>query len=758
MNRSDWANCCTAKTSMHPLKRRFVTAVALSTGWIALGMLLSGGMTLRVAAADIEASGEWSQLPGMPVPRWEAGTVILDDKLFVFGGYEYPTKSTKRVDVFDPRDGSWQRRSDLPSSLTHMNTVVDGRSVWFAGGFKDGYKGHAIDEVWRYDVDADTYTAGPSLPAPRGGGGLALVGRRLHYVGGLLPDRVTDSPDHWVLDLEKLASGEANWTAAAPLPAPRNQFGAIALQGKVYVLGGQFGHDRGQDDQARVDIYDPSTDAWTRGDDLPGPHSHAEGSTFLIGERIVTMGGMTRKNGRRRIDDEIWTFTPSEGWRVAGPLPAALSSPVAAVIGGRLYLGGGSPNGAHPQPKMWVRPWSSRSRPSSRALAWTGWLGPRRDGFAAGFEAPAAWPKKLQKRWSLDVGAGYGTPVVANGLVYVHSRQGDDEVVRCVDLATGDVRWKEADDTPFTIGGGGERHGKGPKSCPVLADGRLFTLSITGVLSAWSATNGDRLWSRDYAERFGKGHPYWGAATSPIVDGNKVIAHLGTDEAGVLVALDVESGEEVWAHGNDGTCYSSPLIVEIAGVRQVVEWNHRAVVGVNVETGRGLWEHEFPHESHNQNMPTPVFYRGSILAGGENRGVLRLDPSLDGDEWKVTKRWHQDEVALDMSTAVVNGEFLYGLSHYGRGRLFCLDIASGEIRWQGPGRTGENVMFLSIPGQIVALTNSGELRIVRASAERYEAVASYDVAPGRTWAPPVLLGDRILTKDHRELTCWSLRK
>jgi len=299
----------------------------------------------------------WRELPNMPIPRWEAGTVVLDGKLWVFGGYEKPTRSTKRADVFDPKDGSWKKLADMPSAITHMNTVLDGRSIWYAGGFKDGYKGYAIKEVWRYDVDEDKFTAGPDLPSRRGGGGLALVGRKLHFFGGLEVDRLTDAGDHWVLDLDELANGKAEWQSAPPLPSPRNQFGAVTFGGKIWVLGGQFGHDRGQDDQARMDIFDPKTGQWTRGEDLPKPHSHAEGSTFVYRGKVYLLGGMTRVGKRRQIDDEISVLSADGKWSIAGKLPRRLSSPVAAILDGKLYLAGGSLNGAHPQPRMWVRPW-----------------------------------------------------------------------------------------------------------------------------------------------------------------------------------------------------------------------------------------------------------------------------------------------------------------------------------------------------------------------------------------------------------------
>ena len=392
----------------------------------------------------------------------------------------------------------------------------------------------------------------------------------------------------------------------------------------------------------------------------------------------------------------------------------------------------------------------------SAGVHWPGWLGPKRDGWAPSFKVPGRWPGKLQRGWRVKVGTGYGSPLVASGRVYQHARQGEDEVVWCVDLETGAVKWRESYSAPFKIGGGGERHGKGPKSCPVLADGRLFTMSIAGVLTAWDAASGRRLWRRDYRKRFGKSHPYWGAATSPLVDGARVIAHFGMEEKGALIALDAATGKEVWSQGKDGPCYSSPLLVELGGTRQVIEWNHRVLAGVESESGRLLWEYPFPHETHNQNMPTPVFHKGRVLIGGENRGVHSIEPLYRGGKWTVKKRWSQKAVALDMASAIVNGDLLYGLSHYDKGRFFCLDMETGKLRWMGPPRTGQNAMFLAVPGYVLALVNHGELHIIEATGDGFRKAASYQVANSPTWAPPVLLKRGLLVKDHEALTLWSL--
>jgi len=389
-------------------------------------------------------------------------------------------------------------------------------------------------------------------------------------------------------------------------------------------------------------------------------------------------------------------------------------------------------------------------------LNWPGWMGPKRDGWVSGFRPPIRWPKRLERIWRVEVGTGYGSPLVEGNRVYQHARQGDDEVVWCLDLRTGEIKWRQSYAAPFTIGGGAEWHGKGPKSSPVIAGGRIFTMSIAGILSAWDADTGERLWRCDEGSRFEKSHPYWGAATSPIVDGDRVIVHFGTDSEGELLALDVRSGEPLWRQGKDGASYSSPLLVEIQGVRQIVEWNHQALIGVDSQTGRLLWELSFPHAGTDQNMPTPTFHQGSILLGGENRGLHRFDPQRHDGAWRVEEAWHQPKVALDMSSAVVNGNLLYGFSHYGKGRLFCLDPKTGEILWQGPARTGDNAMLLSITDHIVALIDDGELQVVAATGGGFEKVASFQVSKAPTWAPPVLLESGILVKDQTSLTRWSL--
>ncbi len=317
-------------------------------------LLVTAAATLAASSVD---AGElaWRELPDMPVGKWETATVSVDGKLYLFAGYTSGVRSSKRSDIFDPKDGTWTRIQDMPSAVTHINAVLDDRTVWFAGGFKDGYKGHAIAEVWNYDIDKDRYTAAPLLPEPRAGGGLARVGRKLHYLGGLKADRDTNAGEHWVLDLDHWAAGAANWQDAAPLPDPRNQFSTANVGNRIYAIGGQYHHDSMQLDQPRVDIYDTATDSWSRGPDLPKGHSHAEAGTFVHEGRIYMVGGHTTPaGGSKSVDPDILVLKPGGDWELLGRLPMPLSSPAAGIAGDKLYVAGGSKDGSSVQARMWV--------------------------------------------------------------------------------------------------------------------------------------------------------------------------------------------------------------------------------------------------------------------------------------------------------------------------------------------------------------------------------------------------------------------
>jgi N-acetylneuraminic acid mutarotase len=302
---------------------------------------------------------DWQQLQDMPVAKWEPASLLVDGKLYVLGGYENYIMSSKRLHVFDPETGNWTKLQDMPSALSHVNLVPGESGFWFAGGMKDKVhpgKDHIISEVWHYNLELDRYTAAPLLPGHRAGGGLARVADNLHYISGLMADRDTDSPDHWILDLAAWSNGErAEWIDAAPLPLPRNQLSVAVLNDEIYVIGGQLNHDKQQLDQNNVDIYDPKSDTWREGPSLPYGHSHSEGATFVHNNMIWMIGGHHTPAGEKKgFCGDVLTLVAGANWQISSKLPKPISSPAASIVGNRLYVAGGWDGRRESETKKWL--------------------------------------------------------------------------------------------------------------------------------------------------------------------------------------------------------------------------------------------------------------------------------------------------------------------------------------------------------------------------------------------------------------------
>ena len=305
-----------------------------------LSLLASGRAGEPVAWPALE----WRKAAPSPFARVESPAVVVEGRLYLFGGFTDTLGASSHVDVFDPATDSWTRRKDMPTQLTHLNPAKDGSAIWLAGGFKGKHPGPVTDEVWKYDATADTWTAGPPLPEPRAGGGLVIIGRALHYFGGYKADRQTDAGDHWSLALD----GGTSWRREASLPDPRGHVSAAVLDGKIYALGGDHGHDKTQIDVSSCHRYDPLTKQWTAIASLPDGRSHFESSTILHRGRILIVGGRCNQTPRNVVGDMLEYDPKADAWRVVGAIPEKLLAPAAAIIAGSIVVTGGGLNNPRP--------------------------------------------------------------------------------------------------------------------------------------------------------------------------------------------------------------------------------------------------------------------------------------------------------------------------------------------------------------------------------------------------------------------------
>jgi outer membrane protein assembly factor BamB len=385
------------------------------------------------------------------------------------------------------------------------------------------------------------------------------------------------------------------------------------------------------------------------------------------------------------------------------------------------------------------------------AQDWPQWRGPNRDGVVRGFKEPASWPMSLTKRWNTEVGTGYATPLVVGERIYVFTRQGDDEVMTALDAASAKVIWRTSYPAPFKMNPATAPHGPGPKSTPTFAGNRLFTLGISGIVSAFDAATGKRLWQKPA----GPVEPLYHTGQSPLVAGNLVILHVGGHDNGALTAFDAATGDVRWSWNGDGPAYGSPLLFDLAGTPQVVTFTQKYFVGVSLEGGRLLWRRPFVTPSTTTSQ-TPILYKDMVIQTGRNNGVTAFRVKPGSGEWATTDAWHTDEVSTHMSDSVAIDNVLFGLSHLNSGQYFALDLDTGKVLWKSDPRQAAHAAIQRAGNTIFSLEDDSELVVVRMNRERFDPVARYKVATTDTWTQPVISGNRVLVKDISSLTLWTI--
>lgn len=382
------------------------------------------------------------------------------------------------------------------------------------------------------------------------------------------------------------------------------------------------------------------------------------------------------------------------------------------------------------------------------APTWNQWRGASRDGVAT-FTAPAAWPQQLTQRWQVTVGAGHSSPVIAGDRVLVHTRQGEREVVAAHDLETGKQLWQDAYDAPYTMNSAARAHGPGPKSTPVVAGGRVFTLGISGVLAAHDVASGKLLWRTPAAQTL----PMYGTAMSPLVEGTTVVAHVG-GETGALTAFEGATGKVVW-RWTGGSGYGSPVIATLAGTRQIVTQTQNQLVGVDAATGRLLWQVPL-RTNFDQNAVTPLVAGDLVIYSGLENPTIALRVVRSGATFTTQPAWQNDAVSMYMSSPAAADGVVFGLSHRNRGQFFALDAATGRTLWTTRGREGDNASIVRADGWLLLFTTNAELIVARAAGTAWSEAKRYSIANSAVWAHPAVFGRHILVKDENSLILWSL--
>jgi outer membrane protein assembly factor BamB len=387
------------------------------------------------------------------------------------------------------------------------------------------------------------------------------------------------------------------------------------------------------------------------------------------------------------------------------------------------------------------------------AAEWPQWRGPNRDG-AITSQLPADLPQKLVKAWSARVGEGHSSPVLSGGKLYVFAREKDDEVLYAIDPANGKTVWRQSYPAPYKVNYAAAAHGPGPKSTPVAQDGRIVTFGISGVLSAWDAASGRLLWRKEFSKEFKSTSPLYGTASSPVIDRGLVIANVGGNDSGSLAAFDLKSGALKWNCTGDGPGYSSPIIVELAGVRQAVTQTQKNIIGVRIENGEMLWRIPYTTD-YVQNIVTPLSYKDTLILAGLNNPTFAIRIVKSGAGFKTEKLWESPQTPMYMSSPVLAGDLLFGFTHKNKGQLFCQDPRTGKVLWSGPPRQGDNASLTVSGSTLFEMKDDAEMIVAKASGGGYEPVRHYRLADSSVWAHPVITDTGVIVKDAASVTFWS---
>ncbi len=378
---------------------------------------------------------------------------------------------------------------------------------------------------------------------------------------------------------------------------------------------------------------------------------------------------------------------------------------------------------------------------------WPGFRGPQRDSVVRGVRIDPDWaaspPVEL---WRRPIGPGWSSFAVRGDRLYTQEQRGEEEVVSCYGAATGEPIWIHRDATRFWEANAGA----GPRSTPTLHGERVYTLGATGTLNALDAADGRVVWSRNAATDAQVEVPFWGFAGSPLVVGDLVVVAV----SGRLVAYGRDSGEPRWSGPETRGSYSSPHLVTLDGVPQILMMNGAGIASYGPADGTRLWEHALPGAVIVQPALTAdggllISTNGS--AGGD--GVHRVSAAHGPGGWTAEKSWTSIGLKPYFNDLVVHEGHAYGFD----GRILaCIDLGGGERKWKG-GRYGHGQMLL-LPEQdlLLVLSEEGELVLVKASPDSFTELARRPAIQGKTWNHPVLVGDLLLVRNSEEMAAFRL--
>lgn len=380
------------------------------------------------------------------------------------------------------------------------------------------------------------------------------------------------------------------------------------------------------------------------------------------------------------------------------------------------------------------------------AQDWPQWRGVKRDGKTGAFAVPAAWPTNLAQKWKFDAGTGDGTPALVGTNLYVFARQGADEVLFCLDAATGKVNWESRYPAGLVVEGPAVGH-PGPWSSPTVAEGAVCLFGVGGILSCLDAGTGAVRWRKQSVADY-EGVAYrQQTGMSPLVHQGRCIVHAGAGTNSAMMAFDLRTGALAWKWTGDGPAFSSPVVMDHEGGPQLVTFTSKHLLGVSLADGRKLWD--FPYESVMGNNTTPVIDGPMVYVTGQGKGFSAVKIEAKEGRFTATLLWTNQHFSARFATPILKDGMLYGYS----GRLFCARAQTGEVVWDEAVNLGHTAALVDTGRVLFAMGVRGDLLAFKPGPQ-YTQLARIKLTASETWTHPVLAGNRIFLKDRETVGLW----
>jgi outer membrane protein assembly factor BamB len=378
-----------------------------------------------------------------------------------------------------------------------------------------------------------------------------------------------------------------------------------------------------------------------------------------------------------------------------------------------------------------------------KGAEWPGFRGHNRDGIIHGVNIRTDWVKSPPvEMWRQPIGPGCSSFAVHGNLLFTQEQRGENEMVTCYKLSTGEPVWSHSDKARFW-----DSHaGAGPRSTPTLTGGRVYSLGATGILNVLNAADGTVVWSRNAASDARIKVLPWGFTSSPLVINDVVIVAL----SGKLAAYNITNGKPLWYGTDGGNSYSSPHLVTIDGVQQVILMSHSGALSIEPGSGKQLWKYTWPVE--DRILQPAVISEGEFLLAGEYNSIRRINVSSTQGNWTVKERWESVEMKLNFNDIVIHKGYAYG---FDGPKIACTDIKNGKCIWRGNPYRGW-ILLLADQDLLLLLSEKGELALVDANPSDFKELARFPAIKGKTWNHPVLVGDILLVRNNLEMAAFRL--